>query len=45
MQSVVDIREKATVWLGEEFNEQTRNEVSEMLDNDEKKLKIGRAHV
>ena len=38
MQSVENIREKATVWLGEEFNEQTRNEVREMLDNDEKKL-------
>ena len=38
MQSIDKIREKAAVWLGEEFNEQTRNEVREMLDKDEKKL-------
>lgn len=38
MQSIEKIREKAGAWLGEEFNEQTRNEVREMLDNDEKKL-------
>jgi phosphoglucomutase len=38
MQSVENIREKATAWLGEEFNEQTRSEVREMLENDEKKL-------
>jgi phosphoglucomutase len=33
-----DIRKKATIWLGKEFNEETRKEVREMLDNDEKKL-------
>lgn len=38
MQSVEKIREKARQWLGEEFNEQTRDEVREMLENDEKKL-------
>lgn len=38
MQSVEKIREKAAAWLGEEFNEQTRNEVREMLEKDEKKL-------
>jgi len=38
MQSVENIIEKAKVWLGDEFNEQTRNEVREMLENDEKKL-------
>jgi phosphoglucomutase len=32
------IRKKATIWLGKEFNEETRKEVREMLDNDEKKL-------
>ncbi len=38
MLSVEKIREKATAWLSEEFNEQTRKEVREMLENDEKKL-------
>jgi phosphoglucomutase len=38
MLSIEKIREKAKAWLGEEFNEQTRNEVREMLENDEKKL-------
>ncbi len=33
-----DIRKKAISWLGIEFNEETRKEVREMLDNDEKKL-------
>jgi phosphoglucomutase len=33
-----DIRKKATIWLGKEFNEETRKEVGEMLENDEKKL-------
>jgi phosphoglucomutase len=33
-----EIREKATLWLGKEFNEETRKEVQEMLDNDEKKV-------
>ncbi len=32
------IRKRAGSWLGTEFNEQTRNEVREMLENDEKKL-------
>ena len=38
MLSVDDIRKKAKSWLGEEFNVETRKEVREMLDNDEKKL-------
>jgi len=38
MQSVEKIREKAASWLGEEFNEQTRTEVRQMLEKDEKKL-------
>ncbi len=33
-----EIRKKATIWLGKEFNEETRKEVQDMLDNDEKKL-------
>jgi phosphoglucomutase len=38
MVSVEEIREKAGEWLGKEFNDATRREVREMLDNDEKKL-------
>jgi phosphoglucomutase len=38
MLSLAEIREKARSWLGKEFNEETRNEVHEMLENDEKKL-------
>ncbi len=38
MISVDLIREKAAAWLSGEFNEQTRKEVKEMLDHDEKKL-------
>jgi phosphoglucomutase len=37
MLSVDEIRNKARVWLGKEFDEKTRNEVSEMM-NDENKL-------
>ena len=33
-----EIRNKARTWLGSEFNEETRNEVREMLEKDEKKL-------
>jgi phosphoglucomutase len=33
-----DIRKRARSWLGSEFNEETRKEVSEMLEKDEKKL-------
>ena len=33
-----EIRKKAALWLGKEFNEETRKEVQDMLDNDEKKL-------
>ena len=33
-----EIRNKARAWLGSEFNEETRNEVHEMLEKDEKKL-------
>jgi phosphoglucomutase len=38
MLTIDEIRKKAQSWLNEEFNEQTRNEVREMLENDEKKL-------
>ncbi len=38
MLSVEDIRKKAASWLNPEFNEETRKEVREMLDNDENKL-------
>lgn len=38
MLSIDQIRIKAGSWLGEEFNDETRKEVREMLDNDEKKL-------
>lgn len=38
MQSTDQIREKAGTWLSEEFNQETRNEVRNMLDNDEKRL-------
>ena len=33
-----DIRNRAMRWLGNEFNEETRREVREMLEKDEKKL-------
>jgi len=35
---IKEIREKAMLWLGNEYNEETRNEVRHMLDNDEKAL-------
>ncbi len=38
MLTVDEIRERATGWLSEDFNEKTRIEVHEMLENDEKKL-------
>jgi len=38
MQSTDQIRKKAAIWLSEEFNLETRKEVRDMLDNDEKKL-------
>ncbi len=38
MLTVDEIRERATGWLSEDFNEKTRLEVHEMLENDEKKL-------
>jgi phosphoglucomutase len=38
MLSLAEIRTKAGNWLGKEFNEETRKEVGEMLDKDEKKL-------
>lgn len=38
MLSLAEIREKAQSWLGKEFNEETRKEISEMLEKDEKKL-------
>jgi phosphoglucomutase len=33
-----EIRKRAHEWLGNEFNEETRKEVREMLEKDEKKL-------
>jgi len=33
-----DIKSKAKKWLGNEFNEETRREVGDMLEKDEKKL-------
>jgi phosphoglucomutase len=38
MISIDEIRKRAAAWLGPEFDEQTRNEVKEMLGHDEKKL-------
>ncbi len=38
MLSIEEIRTKAQQWLGPEFNEETRKEVREMLEKDEKKL-------
>ncbi len=38
MLSIDDIRKRAESWLGHEFNEETRNEVREMLEKDEKNL-------
>lgn len=38
MLSLEEIKTKARQWLGPEFNEETRNEVREMLEKDEKKL-------
>ena len=38
MLSLEDIRNRAMTWLGNEFNEETRSEVREMLEKDEKKL-------
>ena len=37
-QSVNELRKKASSWLSKDFNSETRKEVQEMLDNDEKKL-------
>lgn len=38
MLSIDDIKKKAQLWLGSEFNEETRTAVLEMLEKDEKKL-------
>jgi hypothetical protein len=38
MLSAEIIRRKAESWLSKEFNEETREEVRNMLGNDEKKL-------
>jgi phosphoglucomutase len=38
MINIDEIRKKATSWLGEEFDEPTRKEVKNLLDNDEKGL-------
>jgi phosphoglucomutase len=36
--SISELRKKASAWISKDFNVETRNEVQEMLDNDEKKL-------
>ncbi|MFN2337148.1 MAG: phospho-sugar mutase, partial [Bacteroidales bacterium] len=38
MINIDDIRKRAEAWLGEEFDETTRKEVQNLLDNDEKGL-------
>ncbi|MCU0365709.1 MAG: phospho-sugar mutase [Bacteroidales bacterium] len=38
MINIDEIRKKATLWLGNEFDEETRNEVKNMMENDEKGL-------
>ena len=38
MISIDTIRKKAETWLGDEFNDETRKEIREMLDKDESKL-------
>jgi len=38
MLSLEEIRNRAMIWLGNEFNEETHKEVREMLEKDEKKL-------
>jgi len=38
MLSIDEIRQRAGKWLDEEFNAETRKEVAEMLENNEKKL-------
>jgi phosphoglucomutase len=38
MIQIDEIRKRAQTWLGNEFNEETRNEVREMLEKDENKL-------
>jgi phosphoglucomutase len=38
MLSVEEIRKRAESWLGNEFNDETRNEVRQMLNHDENKL-------
>jgi phosphoglucomutase len=38
MLQIDEIRSRAQSWLGPEFNEETRKEVRDMLDKDEKKL-------
>jgi phosphoglucomutase len=38
MINMEEIRNKAAVWLGEEFDEPTRNEVKHMMEHDEKEL-------
>jgi len=38
MLSLAEIRTRAERWLSKEFNEETRKEVREMLEKDEKSL-------
>ncbi len=38
MLTIEEIRNRAASWLGSEFNEETRKEVRELLEKDEKKL-------
>ena len=40
MLSLSSIKKKARTWLGDEFNEETRKEVREMLEKDEKKRNL-----
>jgi phosphoglucomutase len=38
MASVDEIKKKASAWLNSEFNQETRTEVQEMMENDQKRL-------
>jgi phosphoglucomutase len=38
MLQIDDIRKRASLWLGSDFNDETRKEVADMLEHDEKKL-------
>jgi phosphoglucomutase len=38
MLQIEDVRRRASQWLGSDFNDETRKEVADMLEHDEKKL-------